>query len=218
MADTAGAKDGNYGQTNLEKGLLPKELDMIAAYIYGYQEIKDAYGRTMMFFRDVQTQKVFTPYERIIHAIRALSKTEFLLKIVRYDPKDNQVFRKNNGVCADDEQAESARKWNSILKWDRAYLGECMEKWGSAIEKLGFKRCEIPPILLTESTGKVTIETVGTSKHDSVKEALGKAKPKMQRAEDMVHDPEIADQSEETAQAPAKPRGRPKKSVEETQD
>ncbi len=208
MGDTAGAKDGKYGQTRLETGLLPKELDMIAAYIYGYQQIKDAYGRVMMCFRDVQTRHAFTPYERIIHAIRALSGTEFLLKIVRYDPKDNQVFRKNDAVCSDDEQAESAERWAKILKWDRAYLSECMETWGGSIEKLGFKRCEIAPIALTESTGKVNIETVGTEKHDAVRESIGKAKPKMQKGEDMDHTPEVV---QEPGVEKPKRLGRPRK-------
>jgi len=202
---TAGSKHENYGQMNIKAGILPKEMDMIAAYIFGYQKIKDAYGRPMMFFRDVQTRKVITPYERIIHAIRALCQTEFIFKYLRYDKNDNQVFCKGRGAVSDDEQAETEQKWNAILKWDLAYLNKCLSDWGAAVEKLGFQRCEIPPIALTESTGKVNIETVGTEKHDRVKEMIGSAKPKMKKGEEMERVPD------EVKPPDAPKRGRPKK-------
>jgi hypothetical protein len=195
----------DFGQHNIPDGIYPDELDLIAAYIFGYQQIKNAYGKPMAYFRDSQVKAAFTPYDRFIHAIRTLCGTELSFKIVRYEKNSNEVFRKNGAVIPDDEMEESRKKYVKIIKWDREYLASCVSKYGSSLEKLGFQRVEIPPMVLNDFSGKVTVSELGTAKHEKVKEMIGKkdgehsfGKPVVQTKPEPSGSPEETDTESES--------------------
>lgn len=114
-----------------------EEMQILGAHVYGFQKLPKNSP-----LHSTSKPGPWTPYERLLRAVKALAEAGVEFRTARYEAPMNRI--QMEGMLDPATTKESKEVFEKIIVWDEEYLSGLVAGYGGKFndEQCGFAKCE----------------------------------------------------------------------------